>query len=107
VLVFVLLTAILALVAVGATTTLTVIRTLELVRRFRAFTGAVGGALDELSTSADRVAAKAASLGEHAVRLEPAFARLAVSRGRLAVLLAAWADVRAAVTRVTGLRPTK
>jgi hypothetical protein len=34
-------------------------------------------------------------------------ARLAVSRARLAVLLAAWADVRAAVTRVTELRPSK
>lgn len=103
----VLLAAILALAAVGAAATFTVIRTLELLRRFRAVSETIGAALDEVEEAGDRVATKAAGLGEHATHLEPVLARLAVSRARLAVLLAAWADVRAAVTRVTELRPSK
>jgi hypothetical protein len=101
----VLLAAILAVAAVAAATVFAVVRTREFFRRFRAFGVAVDEALAAVTAGTDRIAAKSATVGPS--ELEPALARLAVSRARLAVLLAAIDDVRELVARVTGLRPRK
>jgi hypothetical protein len=103
----VVIAAILSLAAVIAATAFTVIRTIELWRRFQALSEAVGGALDDVAARGERVAERAATLGERTAALEPALARLAVSRARLQVLQAAWSDVRGLVASVTGLRPRK
>jgi hypothetical protein len=107
VLLLVLLAAILALAAVVAATTFAFVRTRELFREFRAFGDATGAALEAVSASGDRLAARVESVGERDSALEPALVRLAGSRARLSVLLAAVSDVRAAASRVTGLRPRK
>jgi hypothetical protein len=107
VLLLVLLAAILAVAAVVAATTFAFLRTRELFREFRAFGAATGAALEAVSASGDRLAAQVENAGERGAALEPALARLAVSRARLSVLTAAVSDVRAAVGRVTGLRPRK
>ena len=106
-LLLVLLAAILAVAAVVAATAFAFVRTRELFREFRAFGAATGAALEAVSASGDRLAARVESTGERGAALEPALARLAVSRARLAVLTAAVSDVRAAAGRVTGLRPRK
>lgn len=104
-LLLVLLTAVLALVVIAAATTFAVVRTLELYRQFRAFGGALDDELARLSTGSARLESQAASVS--AGDVGPALERLAVSRAKLSVLLTAAADVRAAVTRVTALRPQK
>jgi hypothetical protein len=103
-LLLVLLAAILALATVAAATVFAFLRTREFLRRFRAFGRAVDEALATVTAGSDRIAAYSAA---GAADLEPALARLAVSRARLAVLLAAVDDVRELVARVTGLRPRK
>ena len=99
------LAAIVALVAVIAAAVFAFVRTRELLRRFRQFGATVDEALAVVSARAELVAERAGALGPG--ELEPALARLHASRARLAVLLAAVDDVRAAVASVTGVRPTK
>jgi hypothetical protein len=103
----VLIAALLALAAVVAATAFAVTRTIELIRRFRMLTATVGRAMAEVAEAGERVAERAATVGERTAALEPALERLAVSRSRLGVLLAAWSDVRVVAAGVTGLRPRK
>lgn len=60
----VLIAAILSLAAVVAGASVLVIRTLELIGRFRTFSETVGVALDEIAEKGDRVAERAGALGE-------------------------------------------
>jgi hypothetical protein len=103
-LVLVVLAAILSAAAVAAAAVFAVVRTREFLRRFRAFGAAVDDGLAVVSARSERIAAFSP---KGTAELEPALARLAASRARLAVLLAAVEDVRELVARVTGLRPSK
>ena len=100
----VLLAAILSAAALAAAAVFADVRTRELLRRFRAFGASVDEAMAVVSAGSERIASF--STRERA-ELEPALARLAVSRAQLAVLLGAIEEVRESVARVTGLRPRK
>jgi hypothetical protein len=102
---FVLLAALVSFAAVVAAAVFAFVRTREFFRRFRAFGAAMDEALAPITEASEEISARAAQLGTQ--ELDPALARLNASRARLAVLLSAAADVRAAVAAVTGLRPTK
>jgi hypothetical protein len=103
-LLFVLIAAIVSVAVVAAAAVVAVVRIRELLRRFRAFGGSVDEALAVVSAGSERIASF--STRERA-ELEPALARLEVSRAQLAVLLGAVEEVREQVGRVTGLRPQK
>jgi hypothetical protein len=84
-----------------------------LVPRARAFVRAVRESGGSLAESVERVAVAAESTAERAervgdtARLDESLERFSMSRARLAVLLAAVQDVRAAAGRLTAVVPRK
>ncbi|MGH3103069.1 MAG: hypothetical protein ACRDN6_03100 [Gaiellaceae bacterium] len=101
-----LLAGLLSLLAVAAALVFATFRTLELWRTFRAVSAALGEALERVSLAGEQTARLAAAPGERE-DLGRSLGRLAVTRARFSVLLAAWSDVRASVTRVTDVYPRK
>jgi hypothetical protein len=105
--VYVWLALALALLVVVAGTTVTVVRTLRTWRVFRAFTGAIGGRLDDILQKAADVEERLEAAGTTAERLDAAVARLRRSTTYGGVLAEALADVRASIGRVQANVPRK
>ena len=90
-------------VAAVAGTWFVVVRTRELIARLRDFGGAVSGATAAVGAATARLSDRTFETEA----LERSLDRLAVSRARLSVLLTAFADVRASVTRIRSVVPRK
>jgi hypothetical protein len=83
------------------------VRGLALWRQIKRVGGALTGGLEQVARDADAVALKTEQLAAGSTKLEGALARLAISRAKLNVLLAAIKDVRDAIGRVTAVYPRK
>jgi hypothetical protein len=94
--------AALALIFVASAGAYAFVHGRRVFRQLGAFGPALDAVLEPVSAGAERLGANP-SRADLALRLE----YLRVSNARLAVLLAAVADVRAAVGRVTGVVPRK
>ena len=101
-----LISGVIALVAVVGGVAVLVVRTRELLRGFRSFSRSLNVALARVEESSRRLGEGPAS-GDSGERLSASLDRLASSRARLGVLLAALGDVRASVTRLTAVAPRK
>ena len=93
-------------VTIAAAIFLTV-RGLEAFRTFKRFSVAAGSELERLAAASGETERHLALAAESGTQLEASLARLRSSRAQLNVLMAAIADVRAAVDRVTGIVPSK
>jgi hypothetical protein len=96
-----------SVIAVIAATTVTTLRGIELFRAFRAVGADVGDEVTSIERTTRKIEGHLAAAARSGDALSAAVARLAISRARLNVLLAALADVRAAVTRITAVMPRK
>jgi ABC-type transporter Mla subunit MlaD len=79
----------------------------EFLRTFKSFSGAVDGAMSELTRSLDRLARSTESLEPASARLQATLARLRASLARMAVLRAAVQDAQDAVGRLAAVYPRK
>ena len=104
---FVIVSAVVSVLAFGAAAAFAVVRGLALWRGFRSFSGQLGEALDHVSQAGERASEKASTLGDGNEALTPSLERLATSRAQLSVVLAAVSDVRASLGGVTGVMPKK
>jgi hypothetical protein len=82
-------------------------RAWRLWRTVRALGGAVSDAVARLTAAAEAAERKAASLNEHASRLEATTTRLQHALAELAVLRAAAGEARGAFAAVRGVVPRK
>jgi hypothetical protein len=96
-----------AVAAVAGCAAFAAVRGLEAWRAFRRLRRRALDDLAELTRHTRRLERRAASAGESAVRLHRAQAELNESLAGARVLAAALADVRATVSRVTGIVPRK
>ena len=86
---------------------LVVVRGLALWGQLKRTGRTLTDALERLARDADQIAVKAEAAGGGSARLAEALGRLARSRARLSVLLAALKDARAALGRFTAVYPRK
>jgi hypothetical protein len=98
--------AFLVVALVGSIATAAV-RGLRLWRGFRAVSGAVSSALDDVSRRAAEAERRAVALGEHGEGLQAAVERLRESLAQLAVLRSAATDARATLFAFRGVVPRK
>jgi hypothetical protein len=101
------LALIIALVLTVASAIFATRRGLKAFRDLKRLGRGVGGELDRIATASGEIERHLALAAESGTQLDASLTRLRASRARLNVLLAAIADVRAAVGRVTGLVPRK
>ena len=104
---FVWLALAVSVAAVATTATMTTLRGIELFRAFRGLGAGVGSELASIERKTREIEGHLAAASRSGEALSAEAARLAVSRARLNVLLAALADARAALGRVTGVVPRK
>jgi hypothetical protein len=96
-----------SIVAVVASILFAVSRALAAWRAFRRLRRKVFEALGDVARRAGGIEQRLGKAGESAQRLERATADLQDSLATTSVLAAAFADVRAAVSRVAGVVPSK
>jgi hypothetical protein len=83
------------------------LRGLSTYRLSRSAGGELTAGIERVARDADEMAPKLEALADGTGRLDEALTRLHASRARLNVLLAAIAQVRAGIARVTGVVPRK
>jgi hypothetical protein len=83
------------------------LRGLELFRSFRALGGAVGPELAAIERSSAQIEGHLEAAATSGEALTTSLERLRRSRAELNVLLAAFADARSSLDRITGLWPAK
>jgi hypothetical protein len=84
-----------------------VVRAVRLFRQIRATSRALGPEVERVAAGANEATVKAEALEHESAELTSAIARLKASQARLAVLLAAWNEVRASLGLVTAFVPRK
>ncbi len=97
----------LALAAVAATTTVAVIRALDLFRTFRTVGAGMSRELGEIERQTAQIEGNLAAAARSGDALDSSLARLRASRAELNVLLSALQDTRASVSRLTAFWPAK
>jgi septal ring factor EnvC (AmiA/AmiB activator) len=97
----------LSLVAVIVAAVFTTLRGLELFRSFRALGSAVGPELARIERSSAEIEGHLQEADRSSQALAASLERLRRSRAELDVLLAAFADARSSLDRITGLWPAK
>ena len=101
------LALIVALVLTVAAVTYATLKGLEAFRLFKRLGRAMGSDLDRISAATDGIEHHLTLAAESGTTLEASLIRLRASRARLNILIAAIADVRAAVGRITAVVPRK
>ena len=101
------LALILALVLTVAAVTYATLKGLEAFRLFKRVGGTMGSDLERITAATEEIERHLELAAESGTTLEASLIRLRASRARLNVLIAAIADVRAAVGRVTAVVPRK
>ena len=101
------LALILALVLTVAAVTYATLKGLEAFRLFKRVGGTMGNDLERITAATEEIERHLELAAESGTTLEASLIRLRASRARLNVLIAAIADVRAAVGRVTAVVPRK
>jgi|SRR5688500_13407679 hypothetical protein len=101
------LALIIAFVLTVASAVFLTLRGLEAFRAFKRLSGVAGAELARIEAASGEMERHLALAAESGTQLEASLARLRSSRAQLNVLMAAIADVQAAVGRVTGVVPRK
>jgi len=101
------LALILALVLTVAAVTYATLKGLEAFRGVKRLGGAMESDLERITAATEEIERHLELAAESGTTLEASLIRLRASRARLNVLIAAIADVRAAVGRVTAVVPRK
>ena len=101
------LALVLSLAAVIVAVVFTTLRGIELFRCFRVLGGAIGPELAAIERSSAEIDGHLQAAERSSQALAASLERLRRSRAELNVLLAAFADVRASVDRITGFWPAK
>jgi len=101
------LALIIALALTIASAIFLTLRGLEAFRNFKRLSVVAGAELERIEAASGEMERHLALAAESGTQLEASLARLRSSRAQLNVLMAAIADVQAAVGRVTGVVPRK